>query len=98
MPIYSSFLPIFVYGCVFVLVCACMCVSMCACMCVYVCACMCVYVCLYVCISLAAPDVCLLCLLMCLWLRQKECLLRAPGASPTGLFGEYIQSVNVISI
>ena len=77
------------YVCMYVCLCVCLCVCMCVCMCAYV------PVCVFVCVSMAVVCVhaCLLsclftCRPMCFWLCQKA----------TGLFGQYIQSVSVISI
>src|SRR6218665_3111102 len=82
-------LRIVAYTCMCLYVCICAC--MCACMCVFMCA----YVraCVFVCVSMAAVHVCVhvcllcllnaSCLLLFLWLREEECLLRAPLAPPT---------------
>jgi len=57
---------------------------------VLVCVHMCLYVwvwLLYVCMCVCSVCLSASCLLMPLWLRHKECLLRVPVAPPTGLFG-----------
>src|SRR6218665_1961079 len=88
--------------CVWLCVCAWMCVYVCFYVCLYVRVCVCVYVCvcLFVCVHQSGCARCVSALSAYVSLASPEgvSVESAGGASPTGLFGEYIQSVNVISI